>query len=432
MDHIRRGSLKLSSIEMAVLDEADEMLNMGFYEDISEILSKAPENAQMALFSATVPAAIRKIADKFLSDPLVIEPVGTNRTLDKIGQAYYMSPKGKKTEVLKLILSEQKNIRTIVFCNTKSMVDRLSEELKGENRHVGALHGDMSQSERTKVMDGFKSGKYDTLIATDVAARGIDVDELDVVVNFDLPQNNEYYIHRIGRTGRAGKSGLALSIVGNSSQERELKDIIKYVGCRIERRELPSVKVIKQRREEILAQKIREEAAGGSEVSFANTLSILNDEGLSDKQIAAALLNILTKKENLDIKETFFADKPSRENLKNNGDTVKLRIDAGRNENMAPNFILAALTDKGGVNGSDIGKIDILKTCTIVAVSENAAKELMKSSSIKIRSGSYDIRLANAKDTEAAEARNGAKHQKGKVFKGKRNTGRGRYDKKSA
>ncbi|MDD4316815.1 MAG: DEAD/DEAH box helicase, partial [Clostridia bacterium] len=209
MDHMRRGTLKLHNLKMAVLDEADEMLNMGFRDDIESILKATPKSRQTVMFSATMPTAIKAITREYMIEPQYVEIGELNSTIDKIDQSYIrVSRTGKKAALIELFekLSPE---RSIVFCNTKRMVDDIKGLLSGKGIDCLALHGDMRQSERKRVMESIKSHKVSTLVATDVAARGIDIEDVAYIFNFDLPNDVEYYIHRIGRTARAGKSGKA-------------------------------------------------------------------------------------------------------------------------------------------------------------------------------------------------------------------------------
>ena len=233
MDHLRRKTLRLNDTRMVILDEADEMLNMGFKEDIEEILSSMPaENEhQTILFSATWPADILKITEQFQKNPVRVEIKSSQRTIDTVEQLYYDVPRGKKANALRVLLNHYDPDLCMIFCNTKKMVDDLCTELNKHDIKALSLHGDMKQEFRTRVMDQFRNGGASILIATDVAARGIDVDDIDLVVNFDLPQDNEYYIHRVGRTGRAGKKGLAITLVSGGKQRGGIKDIIRYTSC---------------------------------------------------------------------------------------------------------------------------------------------------------------------------------------------------------
>ena len=213
MDHMRRKTVKFDHVHMITLDEADEMLNMGFREDIETILKEFPEERQTVLFSATMPQPIMEIARDYQKDAELIKVVRKELTVQNIQQYYFeVAPKSKE-EVLSRLIDIYNPKLSIVFCNTKKQVDDLTSALKGRGYFAEGLHGDLKQQQRDRVMDNFRKGRVDILVATDVAARGIDVDDVDVVFNYDLPQDEEYYVHRIGRTGRAGREGLAFSFV---------------------------------------------------------------------------------------------------------------------------------------------------------------------------------------------------------------------------
>ena len=212
MDHLRRKTIRCEHVHTVVLDEADEMLNMGFREDIETILSYIPEERQTVLFSATMPKAILDITKKYQKDAVTIKVVKKELTVPSIDQYYYDVKRKDKVDVLTRLLDYYDPKLSIVFCNTKRMVDELASELQGRGYFAEGLHGDMKQSQRDRVMNSFRNGKTEILIATDVAARGIDVDDVEAVFNFDIPQDDEYYVHRIGRTGRAAATGEALSL----------------------------------------------------------------------------------------------------------------------------------------------------------------------------------------------------------------------------
>lgn len=232
MDHMRRGTLSLQDIRMVVLDEADEMLSMGFREDIETILRDVPESRQTVLFSATMPDAILELTNQFLREPKRIEINRAQVTLDNIRQVWMEIPLGRKPDALVLLLHAYAPKRCMIFVNTKLMADEVAAHLNQSGFTCEAIHGDMNQSQRTRVMEGFKSARLPILVATDVAARGIDVSDVDYVVNYDVPQNSEHYVHRIGRTGRAGYEGTAWSFCSEDEFDY-LKDIQKLTGLTI-------------------------------------------------------------------------------------------------------------------------------------------------------------------------------------------------------
>ncbi len=233
IDHIKRKTLKLGLVNSVVLDEADEMLNMGFRADIEEILKTTPRERQTIMFSATMSKDILQITKNFMNSPQTLQVGIPNSTIANIKQTYFICPKDKKKRALHALLSQLPQGRTIIFCNTKKMVDSVQLYLKKQGFQALALHGDMPQSVRKKVMNEYKSELNNLLITTDVSARGIDVKDVIQVINFDLPQNNEYYIHRVGRTGRAGKNGNAYTLLNTPEQIEDLKEIEKKTNSKI-------------------------------------------------------------------------------------------------------------------------------------------------------------------------------------------------------
>lgn len=238
MDHMRRRTLKVEHIHTVILDEADEMLNMGFREDIETILKDTPETRQTVLFSATMPQAILEIAEKFQQDAEVIRIVKNELTVKKIKQYYYDVQPQNREEALAALLEFYKPSLSVVFCNTKRLVDELTASLQHRGYAAQGLHGDLKQFQRDKVMKAFRTGTATILVATDVAARGIDVENVDIVFNYQLPLDYEYYVHRIGRTGRAGKEGLALSFTSRKELYR-IKELQSYCKTKIYARSLP-------------------------------------------------------------------------------------------------------------------------------------------------------------------------------------------------
>ncbi|QNM05514.1 DEAD/DEAH box helicase [Qiania dongpingensis] len=296
MDHLRRKTLKLDHLQTVVLDEADEMLNMGFIDDIRCILESAPNEHQTILFSATLPPAIMKITEDFQTDTIIVKADKGQRTVSSIEQNYYLIPKERKDDALKLLLEYYRPKRALVFCNTKKMVDELSESLCESGFRAAGLHGDLKQSQRNIVMREFKSGRSGILVATDVAARGIDVDDVEAVFNYDIPQENEYYIHRIGRTGRAGKSGSSHTLVTNRKQLMQLREIERYVGMSIREKPIPTLESIAASGTAELADIIRRQVGKGIDQQYLALVSQLKEEGYSPETVAAALCERLQKK----------------------------------------------------------------------------------------------------------------------------------------
>ena len=228
LDHMNRGNVHLNAVHTMVLDEADEMLNMGFVKDVTRIIEATPDERQMVLFSATTNQDVLTIAWKYQHDPIEVTVEATKQDRPRIAQYVISTEQNKKIDHLLYLLDADVYQRVMIFCNTKFMTDRLTERLKKEGYQAECIHGDVKQSQRNVVMNDFRRGKFPILIATDVAARGIDVDDVEAVINFDLPAENEYYLHRIGRTGRAHKHGVSFSLVTFQESVR-MDEILKYM-----------------------------------------------------------------------------------------------------------------------------------------------------------------------------------------------------------
>ena len=310
MDHMRRHTLKMDQVHTVVLDEADEMLNMGFREDIETILKEMPEERQTGLFSATMPKPILDITKTYQKDAAYVKMTPKEVTIPLIKQAYYQVRKQDKEEVLCRLIDYYTPGRALIFCNTKRMVDELTEHLKGRGYEVEGLHGDLTQGQRDTVMNLFRSGKINILIATDVAARGIDVSDVEAVYNFDVPDDIEYYVHRIGRTGRAGKTGRSFTLVVGR-EAYKIRDIERICHTKIKERKVPDAADITARK----AEKILKEAYAviENEDTGRATEYILDAVALgqySAMQIAAAFMKMKLGDEIEDIRtEKFFFEK---------------------------------------------------------------------------------------------------------------------------
>ena len=376
MDHISRRTLKLDGIRTIILDEADEMLNMGFREDIETILGFVPEERQTVLFSATMPEQIMAITEQYQTDPVVVGTAEKSRTVESVEQYYFDVPAGRKTDALQMLLLAYEPTLSMIFCNTKRMVDELTEQLVSKGFKAAGLHGDMKQSSRTQVLNSFKSGRINILIATDVAARGIDVDNVDAVFNYDIPQDNEYYIHRIGRTGRAGKTGAAYTLAGGRRQVTELMDIARYTKAHIERRDLPARDDVINAKTSAVIEKIKGYADSGKYADYEKILSGLEAEGYSAEDLAAVLLGMRISKEIRTVPEFITpvtrrgTGRERSEGIGKNRKNVKVEISVGRQNKIAPNYILGALVDATGLAGKCFGRIDIYDKFTTVEVPE--------------------------------------------------------------
>ena len=382
IDHINRHTLKLQNLKTIVLDEADEMLQMGFREDIENILKYIPKERQTILFSATMPPEILAITHKYQNNPILIKTNTKSKTVESIEQYYYIVPMGKKFDALDLLLIKNQPKSSMIFCNTKKMVDELTNILVSKGYKAAGIHGDMKQLQRTSVMNSFKSGKTSILVATDVAARGIDVNGIDAVFNFDLPQDNEYYIHRIGRTGRAGKSGTAYTLVCNRKQVSDLNMIAKNTKSVIKESELPNKSELVDIEIENYEKFISHLADKKIYKESYDLINSLLENGWTYENISVYLLNYLfgAKLQNIpDVKVIKYNNFYLPDNKNINKRTAKVNINLGKNQKINPNYILGALVDATGISGKSFGKINIHDNFTTVDVPINKIDYIVNS-----------------------------------------------------
>jgi ATP-dependent RNA helicase DeaD len=309
LDHINRKTIRLDDVSVVVLDEADEMLDMGFLEDIQTILGQLPEDRQTMLFSATMPPNIQKLAEQFLRDPEHVSVVPKQVTVPQIAQAYFEVPERQKFETLSRLLDMESPELAIVFGRTKRRVDELSEALQKRGYSADGLHGDLSQNQRDAVMRKFRDGSIDVLVATDVAARGLDVSGVTHVINFDLPQDPESYVHRIGRTGRAGREGVAWTFV-TPREIDHLHFIERVTRQRIPRKPLPSMADAIEGKQKVTAERLLE-AVGTEESNEFKGLAIQLLEQYDSVQLLSAALKLLTGEKN-DVKIELTPEEPIR------------------------------------------------------------------------------------------------------------------------
>lgn len=398
MDHIRRKTLKLENIEMFVLDEADEMLNMGFRQDLDYILENANETRQTVLFSATMSKDILKITKKYLNaDAEKIEIEHKTITSPNIEQYLIELKSANKTEMLCRILDAEDISLSVIFCNTKRKVDELVDELSLRGYAVGAIHGDMKQGQRDAVMKKFKTGKINVLIATDVAARGIDIDDIEVIFNYDIPQDEEYYVHRIGRTGRAGKKGKSISFITNR-EKGKIRDIQKYTNAKMERYEVPSIKFVNEKKINNLLNKVIEQISTDDLSEESEILqNFVKDSETSMASIAAALIKMklgktyVKKEENLDYTE---------EESTSSSDTVRLFITLGKLDGFKPIKLKEYVAEEADVKKSSIVNAEILDKFSFVKVKKDIADKVIEkldNSSLNGRRVSVEISTGKGK-----------------------------------
>ena len=426
MDHMRRETMKCDNVQTVILDEADEMLNMGFLEDMETILTQLPEDRQTVMFSATMPMAIQEIARKFQQNSVNVKVVKKELTVPKVTQYYYEVKPKTKVEVMCRLLDMYAPKLSVAFCNTKKQVDELVQELQGRGYFAEGLHGDLKQEQRDRVMNSFRNGATEILVATDVAARGIDVDDVGAVFNYDIPQDDEYYVHRIGRTGRAGKGGIAFSFVVGK-EVYKLRDIQRYCKTRIIPQAIPSLDDITAIKAEKIMEQVKEVL---SETDLSSMVHIIEqklmEEDYTSLDVAAALLKLSMGEENEDIAESGRLARSldeldrygwdGRDNGRNSrgrkgrgtkgvkngregrGDMVRLFVNIGKNQNVKPGDILGAIAGESGIPGRMVGSIDMYDKYTFVEVPGENADVVMKAMKhVKIKGKSIHMEAANVR-----------------------------------
>lgn len=414
IDHIKRGTLRLDNVTMFVLDEADQMLDMGFRDDIFEILNETPGERQTILFSATMPKPILDITKRFQKDPEFIKITRRELTVPQIEQTYIEVRERDKLEALCRFLDINNPELALVFCNTKKAVDDLMTRMQARGYFVEALHGDMKQMQRDRVMERFRAGSIDVLIATDVAARGIDVDDVDIVFNYDVPQDVEYYVHRIGRTGRAGRTGKSVTFVAPKEIYR-LRDIQRYAKIKIAKTPIPTRDDVAVMKQQIFLDKVREVIAGGDLDCYLPLVEQLmetevegEEEGheITSIEVAAALLKMQLEDTKTSMSEDIEelqprAEPKPREHREHNDvpveegtyencggeeGMVRFRITLGKNQQIRPKDIVGAFAGECDIPGSCIGRIDLYGNYSFVEVPLEHAdhvKEVMATKSIR-------------------------------------------------
>jgi ATP-dependent RNA helicase DeaD len=353
LDHIRRRTLNLENVKIVVLDEADEMLDMGFIEDIELIIDKIPSKRQALFFSATMPLPIQRLAEKYLKNPRLVTISKENLTVPLIQQNYYEIIHCSKVDALCRILDYENYESVILFCRTKRGVDELVASLQMRGYFAEGLHGDMTQAQRDKTMRSFRLGETELLVATDVAARGLDIERVSHVINYDIPQDPESYVHRIGRTGRAGREGKALTLI-SPKEYRQLRMIERLIKSQIDKVPLPSFQDVVLQQSENIKDTIS---------------SIINDGGLENyKTIAQQLL--------LSQKGIELIEEESSQEIFNTGakpGMVRLFFTLGRQQGIRPLDLVKAVSEETGINPKSIGDISIYDKFTFLEVPEEVA-----------------------------------------------------------
>ena len=430
MDHMRRKTVKMDHVHTVVLDEADEMLNMGFLEDMETILSQLPEERQTLMFSATMPQAIADIAKKFQKDPVTVRVIKKELTVPKVTQYYYEVKPKNKVEVMCRLLDMYSPKLSIIFWNTKRQVDELVQALQGRGYFAEGLHGDLKQVQRDRVMESFRNGRTDILIATDVAARGIDVGNVEAVFNYDIPQDDEYYVHRIGRTGRAGREGKAFSLVVGK-EVYKLRDIQRYCKTKIIPQAIPSLNDITEIKADKILDQVQDILNDADLTKIVNIIEKkLMEDDYTSLDLAAALLKMSMGDDNEDIIDNYMPARSlddldsygrnsrgrdrGRNNSRRKGATdraavdyvlnggeermARLFINIGKSQRVTPGDILGAVAGESGIPGRLVGSIDMYDGYTFVDVPAEYAEDVLNAMShARIKGKHIHVEKANSK-----------------------------------
>ncbi len=398
LDHVDRGSLDLSKVSTIVLDEADEMLRMGFLEDVERLLSQAPDERQTALFSATMPKAVRQIANKYLQDPAEIKVAAVSSTNENIEQRYCLVGGYEKFNALSRLLEVEPHEGVIIFARTKSATVEVADKLRELGMQAAALNGDMNQSLRVAAVEQLKKGGLDIVVATDVAARGLDVERISHVFNFDIPFDEEAYVHRIGRTGRAGRSGKAILLV-TPRERRMLRSIERVTGKEIQSMEIPSADDLMKTRKEAFKAKIVKVLETKADTPLFNTIveELSSETGKTESEVAAAMAFLLQKDQPLHVVENMKKVNPREKgergergerNSRGGGSgkamplrdfpdisMQRYRLSVGRKDKVTPREIVGAIANEAKINGKHIGHIQLFDTFSTVDLPADISSE---------------------------------------------------------
>jgi len=398
MDHLRRGTLKFDALRTVILDEADEMLRMGFIDDVEWILGQIPVARQTALFSATMPPQIKRIAERYLRQPERIEIERTALTLPAIEQRYLNVTERQKLDALTRVLEVEPSEATLVFVRTKTSAADVAERLQARGYAAEAMHGDMIQAQREQTIRRLRAGQVEIVVATDVAARGLDVEHITHVINYDVPHDAESYVHRIGRTGRAGRTGTAIMFV-TPRETRLLKLIERFTGQRIGPMRMPSAADVAARRASLFKEKLRAAAHDDGLEPYLTLVEELAEEGMDMAEIAAAAAKLARGSQPLEVAAP--SPEPSPASFGGEGDMVRLFIDAGRETGVRPADIVGAIAGETGLSGQAIGAIDLYDRFTFVEVPRDRADHVLAGMRhVKIRNRPVRVKLATPRAEE--------------------------------
>ncbi len=428
LDHIRRGTLKLSSLEFMVLDEADEMLDMGFIEDIEEVLKAVPEEKRMLMFSATMPKEILKLAENFMKNPQIIKTKKASESTSQADQIYYEVKESDKVEALTRIIDRDPAFYGVVFCRTKLQCDEVAKKLSDRGYDAAALHGDLSQKERENILKRMKERRLSILIATDVAARGLDIQDLTHVINYSLPQDPEIYIHRVGRTGRAGKNGTAITFI-TPSEAKKFSYIKRASKSDIRREEIPTASEVIESKKARMLEELESALKTEPAVDYYSLAETLLD-GRDPREAFAALLAHIYKDE-LDIsqyKDISKDSRKSRRSEKNYTDSdrpfdkvhrpsmdedglTRLFIARGSKDGLTKRDLVQILMDQTGTKNSDIHDVQVMEEFSFINAPYDVAEKILKIFDRKSKGGRSIV--SKAKSESERKASKPRKEKKG-------------------
>jgi len=418
LDFINQGRLDLSRVEILVLDEADEMLEMGFIDDVESIFKELPESRQMALFSATLPTQIQKLAEKYLNEPVKISINPRQVTVADTEQRFYRVREETKLPALSCLLETEEVSSALIFVRTKARAQDLADELMRRGLSADSLHGDLNQSRRELVLNRFRGGRVTLLVATDVAARGLDINDVSHVFNYDMPQDAEDYVHRIGRTGRAGKKGIAITLLTPRERSR-MNQIQAFTRQPAAEMQLPGAAEVQQKRDERLIQQVSGQMLAGINHTEKQLLENLRQNGFNSDEVAVGLIRLLrANSAEIPVKELLQAAsagewkaQPAAKGGKsdgsaagrNSGETaieqgmVRLWMNLGNRNGLRPGDIVGAIAGETGIPGKAIGEINIQRNYTLLDVMEKHVQSVLKNSnhSYRIKGKPVQIRLAD-------------------------------------
>ena len=430
IDHINRGTLNLENVKMVVLDEADEMLDMGFRDDIEKILKTSPKERQTVMFSATMPRQIMDLSKKYLKNAEHIKVVHKELTVPNVNQYFFELKPNMKLDVLTRLIDIHDPKLSLVFCNTKRVVDELVSHLQARGYFAEGLHGDMKQMMRDRVMSKFRNGTLEILVATDVAARGIDVEEIDAVFNYDMPQDEEYYVHRIGRTARAGRAGQAFTFAVGKDFNK-IKEIERYTKTKIVRQQIPSLKDVEEIRLNSLIEDVKKVLDSKEDMKrYIHIVERLHSEEYSSEEIASALLKMIIGKEEESMKtEEKFSSMSSNSYERESGnrnrsggkdnrkgkdrkdsfrgssdsfrgssdsDMVRLFINIGTKAKIKVNDVVGAIAGETGIPGKSIGEVAMFDKFCFVEIPKTYSDKVIKiMNKNQIKGNKIAIQVAN-------------------------------------